>query len=119
MAEGRLPGRRGEGVSGPFYTVGGIWQKDDRTLGISWSDGLQQDFDVVGLRRACPCAVCIDEHSGRRKIKDADIPDAVRPVRIDSVGRYALNIKFSDTHRTGIYTFEYLRSLTSGTGKGC
>ena len=44
-------------------------------------------------------------------LKAEDVSDDVRPVSIDSVGRYAMSIKFSDGHATGIYTFQYLRSL--------
>ena len=92
-------------------TVREIWQKDDKTLGIGWTDGVETFFDVVELRRKCPCAVCVDEMSGQRKLKDEDIPDSVRPVRIHSVGRYALTVEFTDRHKTGIYTFDYLRKL--------
>jgi DUF971 family protein len=36
---------------------------------------------------------------------------AVRPLSIDSVGRYAIRFHWSDGHSTGIYTFEHLREL--------
>ena len=32
---------------------------------------------------------------------------------VQLVGNYAIKITFSDGHATGIYTWEYLRSLTS------
>ena len=32
---------------------------------------------------------------------------------VELVGNYAIKIAFSDGHATGIYTWEYLRSLTS------
>jgi DUF971 family protein len=35
----------------------------------------------------------------------------VRPIRVQGVGRYALQIAWSDGHDTGIYTFEHLREL--------
>lgn len=92
-------------------TVREIWQKDAKTLGIGWTDGVETFFDVVELRRKCPCAVCVDEMSGQRKLKDEDVSDSVRPVRIHSVGRYALTVEFTDRHKTGIYTFDYLRKL--------
>ncbi len=88
-----------------------IWQIDDRTLGITWTDHSSQTFDVVMLRRKCPCAKCIDEHTGEKILKDEDISDELRPVKIDSVGRYALSIEFDDGHNTGIYTFEMLKKI--------
>lgn len=93
------------------YAVREIWQKDERTLGIGWTDGREDSFDVVMLRKECPCAACVDEMSGQRKQELLNVPDSVRPIRINSVGRYALSVEFSDQHRTGIYSFAYLRKL--------
>ena len=62
------------------------------------------------LRKKCPCAFCVDEWS-KPILKEEDAKDDVRPVSIDSVGRYAMSIKFSDGSSTGIYTFKYLRGL--------
>ncbi len=86
-----------------------IWQESPRLLGLEWDDGMRALIDVVELRRKCPCAVCVDEMSGRRTIKPEDIDEAVRPIQIKSVGRYALGVEFSDGHRTGIYTYDSLR----------
>lgn len=88
-----------------------IAQIDQRTLGITWTDGRKSSLDVVMLRRKCPCAACIDEWSHEPRIKPEDIKDSVRPVKVESVGLYALAIHFNDGHRTGIYTFKYLRDL--------
>lgn len=86
-----------------------IWQQDSRTLAITWTDGRDSLYDVVELRRQCPCAECVDEISLERKIKPEQIPQSVRPVKIQSVGRYAMKIRFTDGHQTGIYTFDFLR----------
>lgn len=91
--------------------VSAINQVDDRTLGITWTDGRTDKFDVVQLRRKCPCAACIDEWTGEKRLKPESVAETVRPVRIDSVGSYAVQIRFSDGHGTGIYTFQMLRSL--------
>lgn len=88
-----------------------IWQVDDRTLGISWTDQVQASYDCVSLRKLCPCASCVDEETGKRK--DFSVAESVRPTLIKSVGRYAMSIQFNDGHNTGIYTFEYLRHLSS------
>ena len=36
---------------------------------------------------------------------------------VELVGNYAIKISFSDGHATGIYTWEYLRSLASDETK--
>lgn len=97
----------------PDIRVRKIFQQNDRMLGIEWSDGQSMTFDVVQLRRQCPCAICVDEWTNQRKLKPTDVSEKVRPIRIESVGRYALNIKFDDGHSTGIYTFKMLRALKS------
>lgn len=91
-----------------------IWQVDKQTLGIVWTDSSENRYDVVALRKSCPCAVCVDETTGQRNqaLMD-DISDKVRPVTIQSTGQYAMTIAFSDGHGSGIFTFDYLKSLGS------
>lgn len=85
-------------------------QVDDRTLSITWTDGKETRLDVVELRRRCPCANCKDEWTRAARLKPEDVADTVRPIRIETVGAYALKIAFSDGHSTGIYTFSSLRN---------
>ncbi len=86
-----------------------ISQHDERTLKIVWDDGMERLYDVVALRRGCPCAACAEQKSAATDKIATD--DHVRPTEIKSVGRYALLIAFSDGHRTGIYSFETLRKF--------
>ena len=90
-----------------------IFQADECTLKVVWTDHKDQSFDVRSLRKACPCALCVDEVTGEKKLDPSSIKSDTRPITIQSVGRYALNIHFSDGHRTGIYTFEKLRQMAS------
>lgn len=92
-----------------------IFQIDATHLGIEWNDGSQGRWNLAQLRRLCPCAACVDETTGERKLNPASIPDDLTCSRIESVGRYALTIHFADGHNTGIYSFKMLKdcSLTS------
>ena len=47
----------------------------------------------------------------RARGKPDQIPAVVKPVKIDVVGNYALHFTWSDGHNTGIYSYDYLRSL--------
>ncbi|MBM3321310.1 MAG: DUF971 domain-containing protein [Candidatus Eisenbacteria bacterium] len=91
-----------------------IEKAGEETLRIVWEDGAVSDFNVAALRRACPCAGCVDEWSGKRKLDPLSVLESVRPIRIEPVGRYAIRIIWSDHHDTGIYSFTYLRSLADG-----
>ena len=88
-----------------------VKQKGERELEIIWSDGAISLLDVVMLRKRCPCAGCIDEWTGIPLVKSEQIDDDIRPERVQSVGNYALSIAFSDGHKTGIYTYKYLKQL--------
>ncbi len=88
-----------------------VKQAGPADLENSWSDGHASIYPVAYLRRSCRCAACVDELSGRQILDPLKVPEEVRPVEITPVGRYALNIAWTDGHRSGIYTFEYLRSL--------
>src|SRR5262245_18503180 len=93
-----------------------IEQAGPDTLRIRWSDGVESLYGVRGLRLACRCAHCVEEMTGRPLLDATGVPADVRPVRIRSVGRYALQFDWSDGHDTGIYTFEYLRQLHDARG---
>jgi DUF971 family protein len=94
-----------------FVRVKDIHQADSRTLSVTWTDDVVSKYDVVQLRRKCPCAACIDEWTHEPILKPEQVAESVRPMKIESVGQYAMAIHFNDGHRTGIYTFQFLRSL--------
>ncbi len=88
-----------------------IMQESDARLRITWADGRVCTFDAPDLRRACPCAGCINEWTGERMLRPETISDSLTISDIEIVGRYALNFSWSDGHSTGIYSFHYLREL--------
>ncbi len=89
----------------------GIHQEASDRLRIDWNDGRSSSYGVRNLRLACRCANCVEEMTGRPLLRGDDVPPNVRPIRISPVGRYGIQISWTDGHDTGIYTFEYLRSL--------
>lgn len=93
------------------HTPTRIAQHDARTLAIDWADGTRSLFEVRALRLACACAECVDEWSGEARLATGSVPQDVAPVGIQSVGRYAIQIEWSDGHSTGIYPFERLRRM--------
>ena len=98
----------------PAETPSRIAQKDATTLSIVWADGVESEYDVRALRLACACAQCVDEWSGEGRLDPAAVPADVHPLRIEGVGRYALQITWSDGHASGIYPFRRLRELAAG-----
>jgi len=98
----------------PATTPTRIAQSGPRTLAITWADGVETVYDVRELRLACGCAQCVDEWSGEGRLDASAVPEDVHPLRIESVGRYALQVAWSDGHQTGIYPFRRLRELAEG-----
>ena len=88
-----------------------IIEESDSELTINWSDDSETKYTAAALRRACPCAQCVNEWTGEKMLTDESIPDSIHFKHISIVGRYALNFHYSDGHETGIYTFTMLRRL--------
>jgi DUF971 family protein len=92
---------------------------------IVWSDGHASHYDFAYLRERCPCAMCNDERTKKAEFAASGAPPM--PVMAPSalpmfkpkakaraahaVGNYALQIDFSDGHSTGIYSYDYLRTV--------
>ncbi len=88
----------------------------NQTLLIDWSDGHHSAYPYQYLRDRCPCVTCNGEHDSKAEAQPSNpLPmigsKALRPDRAEAVGRYALQIYWNDGHSSGIYTFDYLRSL--------
>ena len=93
----------------------GIEQAGPDRLRIRWRDGHESLYPVRELRLACPCARCIEEMTGRPMLDPSEVPADIRPVRIEPVGRYALQITWTDGHDTGLYSWRYLHEIDPNT----
>jgi DUF971 family protein len=85
-------------------------------IAIAWSDGAESFLRQDLLRRASPSA----ETQGERDVfgnqyggNAGNIYSNVRVLGWEQVGNYAIRFDFSDGHKTGLYTFDYLRKLDS------
>lgn len=83
---------------------------------FGWSNGASFAVPYFELRFYCPCANCVDEHTGVRTLKRENVAADVRPSAVNAVGRYALQMSWSDGHSTGMYPFDLLYSI--GLEKG-
>lgn len=88
-----------------------IQESGTKELLITWQDGHHSSYSFPYLRRKCPCAGCVDEWTGKLRLLPETISEEVRPLAIRPVGNYAIRFDWSDGHTTGIYSFEYLRSI--------
>ena len=91
--------------------------KKDRGLTIAWDDGSSSFFSIAYLRRWSPSAEArvLREQMAKNRLTvlpaSAASTGPLTALGADLVGNYAIRIKFSDGHDTGIYTWEYLREI--------
>lgn len=95
-----------------------IRRLEDAEIRITWTDGHVGTYPNRYLRAACQCAQCRGAQTA------VNIADDIRALEIEPVGRYAIGIRWSDGHGTGIYTWSLLReicpcSVCESGGGGC
>ncbi len=88
-----------------------IAQPDAKTLVVTWSDGHCSRYTAEALRQLCPCAGCDEEHRRHPTLRPLAMSgQPLELVNVARIGRYAINLTFSDGHGTGIYPFDFLRA---------
>lgn len=97
-----------------------IHVKTGAGVDVTWADGHSSHFDFPYLRDQCPCAMCNDERGKKEQAAAFNLPASpllpmYKPMpRANSatqVGNYAIQIVFNDGHSTGIYSYDYLRTM--------
>jgi DUF971 family protein len=83
-------------------------------LKIVWDDGGESLFSTELLRAQCPCASCLHEKEENKRQGLFALPIASQTElrNIELSGHNAMVVTWGDGHKTGIYTWEYLRSMT-------
>lgn len=89
-------------------------QIKDSNFFIDWDDGDSSEISLQELRRNCPCAYCSKDREEKR---DSYLPiysdQQVAISEINTVGSYAIGVKWKDGHNTGIFEFSHLKNLTN------
>lgn len=84
------------------------------TVALRWSDGVEDFYPMENLRALSPSA----ENQGERDLfgnvyggtDQTEFPGVTVTAWVP-VGGYAIQFSFSDGHKTGLYTFDYLRRI--------
>ncbi len=97
--------------------------KKDSGLAVEWMDGRRSFYPIAYLRRMSPSAEARQMREELAKNPLTVLPAGSRSgplVAVDAelVGNYAIKIRFSDGHETGIYSWEYLREIDPGRQQG-
>jgi Mrp family chromosome partitioning ATPase/DUF971 family protein len=62
------------------------------------------------LRRACRCARCVEEMTGRQILKPTDVSETIKPLKMYPTGNYAHSVDWSDGHRS-LYPYRQIKGL--------
>lgn len=98
-------------------------QKQSR-LTIEWQDGRTSVYPISVLRSLCPCATCKQSRQEQAaapkarlslRVLHGTVDEPLAATSAELVGGYAIRIDWSDGHSSGIYSFEYLRSIDPAT----
>jgi DUF971 family protein len=97
-----------------------IHVKTGAGVDITWADGHSSHYDFTYLRDQCPCATCNDERAKKESMPATSLLSSPllpmyrpkpRAQAATQVGNYAVQISFTDGHSTGIFSYDYLRTL--------
>ncbi|MEI7484974.1 MAG: DUF971 domain-containing protein [Ignavibacteriota bacterium] len=88
---------------------------ENNSLSVKWNDDSVTEITLTKLRDECPCVNC----KGESVIFESYIPikspfkaaGYYEIDKIETVGNYAISIKWKDGHDTGIYSWDILRKL--------
>lgn len=85
-------------------------------VAIAWDDGVETYFGGEELRAASPSAENMGEQDILGNKYGGDGPRQFPGVTVlgwEQVGNYAIRFDFSDRHRTGLFSYAYLRELAA------
>ena len=94
----------------------------EECLTINWSDGTTSRYPIAYLRRMSPSAEAKKMRQEMAKNPLTVLPQSmanqsgpIKALDAELVGNYAIRIRFSDGHDTGIFSWQYLREITPET----
>ena len=86
------------------------FNRSTKSLTVAFDDNTKAVIPYQYLREESPSAENKGHGNGPPPPR-APIPADIDVVNAEQTGRYAVRIEFSDGHRTGLYTWELLKSL--------
>lgn len=82
-----------------------------KELKLTWPDGSTAQVSFRELRLSCQCALCVNEITGKKVLKEKNIREDIAPKEIFPLGNYALAITWNDGHSSGIYPYQNIKEL--------
>jgi len=87
---------------------------DAKQVTLSWPEGTKTTVANSSLRASCRCAMCVEEATGRQLLKKENIRADIKAEEVSVLGNYAIAVKWSDGHTSGIYPYKRIKELNEG-----
>jgi DUF971 family protein len=81
-----------------------------KTITLTWPEETVTVSNAA-LRRACNCALCVDEMTRKPLLDPKSIPMDIHAEKIELIGNYAVMVDWSDGHNTGFFPYSVFREL--------
>lgn len=86
-------------------------EHDEKTITLTWSDGSKTSVANAELRKACNCALCVDEMTQAPLLDPKSVADDIFAEKVSVIGNYAVMVDWSDGHNTGFFPYSVFRDL--------
>ncbi len=80
-------------------------------ISFRFPDGKSVAIPPRALRLSCACALCVDEKTGKKILKESQVPETITAQEVTPIGNYAVGIRWSDGHSSGIYPYKTIREM--------
>jgi ATP-binding protein involved in chromosome partitioning len=84
---------------------------DAVAITLKWPGGEIVSVSNATLRKACSCALCVDELTNEPILDPASVPDDIHALKVGTIGNYAISVEWSDGHNTGFFPYRTIREL--------
>ncbi len=88
---------------------------DERKVQLSWKNGEHWSVNNFDLRMISQDALSVNEITGQRILKEADVPKDIAAEEITPLGNYGIGIAWNDGHSAAIYTYKNIRQIATIT----
>ena len=90
---------------GPF-----VFDKDSNAITTTTKDEDTLSIKPKRLRQECKCAVCVEELTGKQLLLPSMVSETIVPLSMTPCGNYALNVDWSDGHKS-LYPYRQILDL--------
>lgn len=84
---------------------------DSSAITLKWPGGEIVSVSNAALRKACSCALCVDEITNEPILDPSSVPDDIHALKVGTIGNYAISVDWSDGHNTGFFPYQRIKEL--------